>query len=216
MRMDELQVGDILLKKCSGSVIHILTVSGQALFSHNLSGGKSTTIHAALYAGEGMLLESSGPGLQYANVDPQNDTYEVYRLVGAPPDTQLPEIAADIGYTYYMMQQHHRKQEKTAYPGVDELPKTFGNYSRTKATGSLFGSSNFGNKAINAAEKLWEGDSEETFYCSNFVIRCYAAAGVTAEHPDIIPADLRQTSPKELQARLNKDDHWKHMGRLEP
>lgn len=216
MRMNELKVGDILLKKYGGSVTHKLIVVGQALVSHNLSGGKATTVHAALYAGEGMLLESSGPGLQYEKVDPENDRYEVYRLVDAPHDTQIPEIAADIGYTYYIMQQNQRGIEETAYPGVDELPENFGNYSKKKAGGSLFGSSDFGKKAVQAAENLWEGDSESTFYCSNFVIRCYAAAGATAGHPDIISADLRQTSPKELQARLNKDSRWEKIGDLEP
>lgn len=189
-------VGDVLLEKSQGTATHALISFGQALFSHNVQGGHADIVHAAIYAGAGNVFESAGHGLGYGPATP-GATWVSFRY----GDAALAELAVDIAHTYW-----HIQQSGT----IDN----YGNYSYTGAVGSLFGSSDFGGDAARKAEELWSPQASRSFFCSNFVIRCYQAAGQTYEpHRVPIEADMA-TSPKELFARLAMSGAWTNQGEV--
>lgn len=206
---DKLKNGDVLLKYATWKATNVLIKVGEALFSHNRSGGTCDIIHAALYAGDRggqkIVYEASGPGLVADDISGLGYRYEVYRYKQA----DVAEIASVVaeGYT-----------ADTARERAKNPKKHYGAYSILGAGGSLFHSSARGKEAVKSEKGLW-GHSEKaparTFYCSSFVVRAYLAAGQTME-PVVVPidADYRHISPKELQARLNKDARWQHLGLL--
>ena len=65
LKYSDLKVGDVLLKQSAGSKTNVIIKTGQAIFSHNRSGGTADIVHAALYAGNvgggQVIFEPSGP-----------------------------------------------------------------------------------------------------------------------------------------------------------
>ena len=188
----DLRRGDIMLKHGIYKSSHALIATGQALFSHNVQDAGALTVHAALFYGEGKVIESSTPGLGITVLEPKVK-WDVYRY----RDAEMAELATLVAENYLHLQQSG---------------KGYGDYSKGSALGSLFHSSSLGPRAKEKASKLWEDGHTRTFFCSNFVIRCFLAAGQTyspVRYP--IQADM-DTTPKDLMARLNKDSsNWNHM-----
>lgn len=200
----DLQTGDLLLKHSTGSRTNVVIKTGQALISHNIRGGTADIVHAAMYAGNQLLYEASGGGLAVQSMASKRGTvYEVFRYGKA----DVAEIAAVVA-AGYVAEKELSQENKGNY----------GSYALKGALGSLFHSSTRGSGAKAAESRLW-GHSPQppsnSFYCSNYVVRAYAAAGQTFK-PPIAPLDVdyRYVSPKELQARLNTSNDWKHMGTL--
>jgi hypothetical protein len=195
----DLWTGDVLLKYTEGTGTNRMIQAGQAIISHNTSGGKSQWVHAAIHAGGGFLLEASGSGdLQYAPMK-SGLVYEVHRY----RNYDVAKMAASVAEGYVAAKN----------PGTG-----FGMYSKSGAFGSLFHNSNRGGGAQAAEASLWGSGPtppDGGFYCSNFVVRAYIAAGQTFQ-PVVVPidADYRWVSPKELQSRLNQSPDWTVQGQL--
>lgn len=200
IHVSQLQRGDVLLKYTEGTGTNKLINFGQFVMSHNKSGGHSTTVHAAIYSGGGNVCEASGHGgLQFAGMK-AGLIYFVHRY----HDAGLADLAAAIAEGYV--------EERNRSGG------TYGSYSKSGAFGSLVHSSSRGKKAKQAETGLWgqsPNQPSDSFYCSSFVVRAYAAAGQT-NSPAVVPidCDFRAVSPKELEARLKKAANWSEVGRL--
>lgn len=191
-----LQRGDVMLKHGVYKSSHAAIAFGQALISHNLHGGGALTIHAAIFWGPGQVIESSTGGLALAPLSAGVD-WDVYRYSGSP---DIPDIATEIAGNYLELQSNG---------------SGYGTYDKGAALGSLVRNSNHGRKALSKAAGLWSDPThDKKFFCSNFVVRCYLAAGQTHDRPITpINADMN-TSPKELKARLEADANWVLQGRL--
>jgi len=209
LKFKELLIGDILLQHSSGSFSSSIVKFGQALLSHNRSGGSADVTHATMYSGniggKQIIYASESPTLVAVDITGAGYRYEVYRY----NDKQLAELAAWIAEGY-VAETNGRKAAN---------PKShYGSYSVMSAFGCVFHSSTRGAGAKTAETGLWgssQNKPSNSFYCSNFVTRAYLAAG-QASGKNVVPidADFRYISVKELQARLNKDSRWKHCGQL--
>ncbi|MGH2449180.1 MAG: hypothetical protein ACRDFS_11350 [Chloroflexota bacterium] len=197
--ISDLQVGDLLLKFMEASASNVMIAGGQAILSHNLSGGHATTTHAALYAGNGNVYEAGSGGIRCAAFR-KGLTWSVHRY----DNSAVAGMASVIAEGYVA--------EKMRSEGG------YGAYSKSGALGSMFHSSSRGTGARAAESGLWGADPNvpsSSFYCSSFVTRSYIAAGQTFD-PVVVPidADYRYVSPKELQACLNRSRSWTEVGRL--
>jgi hypothetical protein len=209
LKYSDLKVGDVLLKHSAGSKTNVAIKAGEALISHNASGGTADIVHAAIFAGnfggQQVIFEASGPGLIREDMSGNGYSYEVYRY----KEAKVASIAAMVAEGYVA----ETNKSKEANP-----QDHYGAYTITGAVGSLFHSSSRGDGAQAAEGGLWgksANPADDKFYCSNFVVRAYQAAGQTFD-PKIVPidADYRYISPKEMQARLNKSADWSHPGQI--
>lgn len=219
MDADELAVGDILLEKFNyRHATHWAIMAGQAIFSHNLSGGRANIVHAAIYTGvengRHLVAEAVGTGLQEV---PISETYEVYRWKSFIAD--LPLIAAEVAHTWVEL--------AAGTAGAYGQIQGFGGYSTWMASQSLVRRSALGRGGRNRARDLWNANQRE-FYCSMFVVAAYQAAAVTMDsrggddvftgslnyryNREPIRVDLKNISPKKLQAVLKTDGRWENQG----
>ena len=188
------KLGDVLLKESMGTFFHGLISFGQAVFSHDPRGSGAELVHAALYADAGNVFESVGAGLSYGPATP-GATWVGFRF----NDAWTAELAVDIAHNYW-----HIQQAGTI--------RGYGSYTVSGAIGSLFGSSRLDAGAKKKAEELWTPQANKSFFCSNYVIRCFQAAGQTFDPPRFpIRADIA-TEPKELFGRLSIDPNWTNLG----
>lgn len=201
--LGEIVAGDVMLKTGITHASHVAIAVGQAITNWSGQGSSALTVHGAIYAGLGSVIESSGPGLLHQPIS--KAVWLVYRYSNA----DVASIALDVANTYYAMSRNagnYTGQAKGNAPA-------FGAYSTTQAVSSLARPTNVSPSGERASKAIWEGGARESFYCSNFVVRCYEAAGQTASPPQRpINADYRSVSPKELQARLNGDPRWRLIG----
>jgi hypothetical protein len=209
LKYSDLKVGDVLLKHSAGSKTNVVIKTGQAIFSHNRSGGTADIVHAALYAGNvgggQVIFEASGPGLIREDMSGNGLSYEVYRYKNA----DVASLAAMVAEGYVAETNKSKSVQAKGH---------YGSYSITGAAGSLFHSSTRGQGAQAAEAGLWgrsANPAANSFYCSNFVVRAFQAAGQTFQ-PKIVPidADYRYISPKEMQSKLNQSADWSHPGRI--
>jgi hypothetical protein len=198
----QLQHGDILLSEGTSLRVKV----GQALLSHNFSGGKSNVTHASVYdiQNPNGMLTSAVPraGVWRFENDRPGMVYHVYRYRG-PNATPI---------VYQAVAQARQYVERTQDEQHD--PNGFGRYSDMRAANTLVHSSSFGAGAQQALVRLREDPfCRRTFFCSQFVVQCYQLATASGQAP-AIRADSRHTSPKALQARLNEDPNWEYVGYL--
>lgn len=156
----ELRRGDVLLKRWdTSSVTHLVIALGQKLGG----GSKATTVHAAISLGGERIAESSGGGIAVADLNALY-TWKAYRLRG---NDELAQLAATV-----------------ALHLVDRAQRTaaFGQYDTVAATSSAFqggraAAAVAGDIGRYVAEVMNEpaGTTRE-FFCSNFVVQCYAIA----------------------------------------
>lgn len=83
----ELKVGDVLLFRTMGRIPSTAVVAGQWMFSRNDHDGRSSTIHAAIYADNEFVLEADGPGgLAYTRLTEKKPYLcQVYRYEDPEP-----------------------------------------------------------------------------------------------------------------------------------
>lgn len=209
IRIRDLKAGDVMLKHYDGSASNIAIRLGQALFSHNLTGGRAKITHAAVYLQGGLIAEASGSGVRRRSLHEDRYTWEVYRVVS---QTFAAELAADFAYNFVLRRESPQAAE---YQGFGRR------YAGRKAVGALFGSS-----AVSMQDRSDIRSMVETmqigseFYCSQFVVLVYAMASEVAGRSGGSPAPLidrsyMRVSPKALEAFLRRDGRWRHMGHLE-
>lgn len=186
-----LMPGDVLLKISGGGLVHNVIAAGQFLTSPLSRHAK--TVHAAIYTRDhpvhensGMIAESSGNGLLEAAIGAcrpptDQDTWKVYRFIG---DGRVVDQAADVASK--LIQRHANDQHFGAYDYAASVT------SVVKPTSNPLGQQGFENNLA-----LME---QRCFFCSNFVVACYAVACEITEHASFyaIPKNMENVTPGEL------------------
>ena len=184
-----LQRGDILLKRASLDWRHAVIALGQKLGGSS----KATTVHAAIYVGDNHIAESSGAGLSLAPLD-GTDTWKVYRLTNG-------EALAGLAATFalHLVDRARRAGGFGAYGTASAVQSAFATARQEDEIAAEI------NDYANQALSEMGGDTRE-FFCSNYVVQCYAIAseyenaarGPLAGLLYAIPVDHERTSPADL------------------
>jgi hypothetical protein len=188
--------GDVMLRKFAGTKIHVGITIGQAL---NIGKpGSATTVHAAICIdpGANVLAEAAGPGLVYDHYNLDTERWIAFRY----RNTNIRDLVIMVAESYVA--------EKA-------MGMRAGNYSVPMAVKSVFGSKDFGAAAQQATDHLWGTNPDEAqckFFCSNYAVRCYLAAGAAAEPPVVpINLDFRKTTPRDLEGYLANSADWREV-----
>lgn len=210
-----LMPGDILLKISGGSFVHNMIALGQ-FFSKPLS-RHAKTVHAAIYTRDdpldvnsGLIAESSGGGLLEASIGRSRpphlrDTWKVYRFYG---DGKVVDAAAEVAST--LARRHATDSHFGTY-----------NYSACLASVVRPSSNPIGGANAKGYENYLSLMEQRCFFCSNFVVACYAVGCEMAETSSFyaIPKNMENVTPGELADYFEKVDEggggggwWKRLG----
>jgi hypothetical protein len=164
-----------------------------------LGAGHGNSVHVALATGNGdEVFESVGSGLKLRPLKP--GTYRVYCYRG-PLEDQIRDFATQVA-------ESHLAQKDFSGPG-------YGSYNKAKAMVCPFRLLSGGQTGPNqSTQQFGQGASANTsFFCSNFVWRCYTAAGEIAGLTQLpIPNSYSQISPRDLEGLLNRANNWHARG----
>jgi hypothetical protein len=220
MDVSDLLPGDVLLKYFAASLSNLGITGGQAAFSHNLHGGHANITHAALHIGMGRTAESQAEGLTSNTLGNMPYKYDVYRykVTTRYNNRTIAEVAAEVGRAFL--------QRKA------QIGTNFGKYNYRGGFLGFFRNSGMGHFGRNALDRTQPAGGQTTqgiavahlspnlkLYCSAFVVFAYNYAALITGRSSFagaafpIAADYRNTLPKQLQNRLNKDAHWERIGR---
>jgi hypothetical protein len=193
----ELLPGDLMLRRYGGGWIHKAIAAGQGVLNPHIRDGNKMTVHAAICydPDKNKAAEAAGPGLVFCDYDVTKEEWLAYRYV----DKEVSGLAVMVAESYIA--------EKLA--GLRT-----GNYSVMSAFASNFHSNTFGPGACAAAEALWGGNNtgvdQSCFFCSDYAVRCYLAAGqLVKKIPIALP--FNAANPRSLESFLRNSTEWKEV-----
>lgn len=198
LRSRDLCAGDILLQASHGSASNRLIEFGQAI----TGGQNASIIHAAILFDAHYVIESSGKGLDAADLRVANKDYGY--LVFRCHDRDLAQGAAT---TAKMLFDVHARGQNLSYSYLGALASIF-RRSGTAASSSALDS---------RMEQLLAGRSHP-FFCSQFVVFCYQFAGEQggAHAASLFPFSDARISPSALAASLCRHRLFGEAGYLLP
>ncbi|HEX3133865.1 MAG TPA: hypothetical protein VHX44_09830 [Planctomycetota bacterium] len=195
-----LKTGDVLftVNVTKGStalrkIIHAVQVVGSIG-----GGGHASSIHVLLATGQGdLVMESIGSGLVQGRLSA--GTYRQYRYKG-PMKHEVRNCAVWSAEDFLVQ----KKQS----------PSGYGAYGTVKAVLSPFRTNKPQTAANAKSQQFGHGAKNNAlFFCSNFVFRCYAAAGEACGLANlVIPNSHKEISPRDLEAHLQAAQHWQSVG----
>lgn len=195
----QLLPGDLLFSSSLG-----LTSLGIRLFS------TSSVSHVALYIGDGQVAEAVGDGVQIVTLDDamaHSDKLFVLRV--ADLSTQQGQSIAQFA--------HEKKGSRYNYSGIVEMVP----FMLTKQLCSLNPfSRDFRKQCIeglaNAQLSVPDGQTQDSYFCSEFVTAAYEAAGrplTLAESGWVSPSDLMHMRAGDVAA-LTPEQPLEYVGHL--
>jgi hypothetical protein len=197
MPISHIHLGDVIFTTDTHGVMHKVISGAQAIGSRG-DPGHSNSVHVALATGNAdEVYEAVGSGLKKRALKP--GTYRVFCYRG-PLQNEIREFAVWVAESHYA--------QKDFTPG-------YGSYNKTKATICPFRSLSKGQPGPNQnTQQFGEGGhSHSSFFCSNFVWRCYTAAGEAAGLTQLpIPNSYSQISPRDLEGLLAQANNWHARG----
>lgn len=213
----ELKQGDILLERAEWNMTHAAIAIGQKLGNlKNLfssSSSKATTVHAAIYVGEGKISQSHGEGL---TTDPLNgkNKWKVYRY---NTNAELAAAAADVAQNLAIRSQSDA--------GFGTYNKGFNRGAVGSAVKPARTAAYSANDVSNYLNNLYSGDQSarmktRSFFCSNFTVLCYSLASEWfGNNPHYaMNLDFERTSPSEMaryfESREGKSKGWTRVGEI--
>ncbi|MBJ6759145.1 hypothetical protein JGU66_00130 [Myxococcaceae bacterium JPH2] len=201
MTLADLKPGDVLLKVGVQSSTHKVIKFGQSLQGTSGSKGNSETVHAAIYKGDGHLLEATGTGLSKAEVE-KGCTWHVYRFNNET-----------VAQNAVHMAEHHTAMRQNG------IVEGYGDYATAGAALSVLKG-----QGKSDTDKFWNGDQKayseqdkKDFFCSQLVLRSYGeAAKLEGGGQPVIPMDGHtRSSPRMLEHMMESDAaQWKCVGSL--
>lgn len=196
-----LKTGDVLftvVTKDSSSTMRRVIQLAQT-FGSVRGGGNASSVHVLMASGQGdLIIESVGSGLTLRRIQP--GTYRQYRYKG-PMKHEVRNCAMWSAEDYLV--------QKQGTPG-------YGAYGKVKAALSPFRTHKSQTVANAKSQQFGQGAKNHAqFFCSNFVFRCYAAAGEACGLPNlVIPNSHREISPRDLEAHLQTAGRWEAVGQF--
>lgn len=193
MPISHLHRGDVVFTvDAKHTAMHMVIATAQRMGSA-FHDGHANSIHAAIATGQGYeVIESVGSGIRSQQLQAGN--YRVFAYRG-PNQNEIREFAVEVAESHLA--------QRGLTPG-------YGSYNKVKATKSPFRLGG-GTNVVNAqTQQFGQGaHSHASFFCSNFVWRCYAAAAeLTGQLQMPIPNSHSQLGPRDLEALLINSAMW--------
>jgi hypothetical protein len=183
--------GDVVFTAdAHGTLMHTVISTAQRLGAP-LSDGRASSVHVAIATGNNLeVVEAVGAGLKRRPI--HDGRYRVYHYVGEKGPL-VRDCAAQVAESHFDQQS----------------PDTnFGRYNKGLAALSPF---RLKSRAQNANTQQFGAGAHcsSSFFCSNFVWRCYMAAGEAA-HLGQLPVENShsQLSPRDLETILRLSNMW--------
>lgn len=196
-----LKTGDVLFtvvtKESSSAMRRVIQLAQK--FGSVGGGGHASSVHVLMASGQGdTIIESIGSGLTQRRIQP--GTYRQYRYKG-PMKHEVRDCAVWSAEDFLVQRQ--------GTPG-------YGNYGKVKAAMSPFRKHRNRPVANAKSQQFGQGaKNNPLFFCSNFVFRCYAAAGEACGLANlVIPNSHKEISPRDLEAHLQAAPHWELVGQF--
>jgi hypothetical protein len=186
--------GDIVFTAdAKGSIMHAIIATAQRAGSP-FSGGHANSVHVAIATGNNLeVVEAVGGGLKERPL--KHGNFRVFSYVG-PMAAQISDFAV-------MVAESHLTQ--------GDFTNGWGNYNKGKATVCPFRWKSGGQNVAGAqTQQFGQGaQADSSFFCSNFVWRCYTAAAEIQGLVQLpIPNSHSQISPRDLEALLGQSANW--------
>jgi hypothetical protein len=197
----ELAVGDILLERSHGTFKHNMISLGQWFSSpFRTSAGKNKTIHAAIYVGDGDIVESTGEGVLRKKLGQERNNYKVYSL---REGGEIPQLAATGAIDF---------AELFAFTKGNGSAHRWGDYDAMKATKAAFKRHRSASSLASAERRIrsyiedaWSNDRNrreraQKVFCSQLVVLVYKIASLMqSNNPHyVLPMDHEKTTPADL------------------
>lgn len=196
-----LKTGDVLFtvvtKESSSAMRRVIQLA--QTFGSVRGGGNASSVHVLMAAGQGdQIIESVGSGLTMRRIQP--GTYRQYRYKG-PMKHEVRNCAVWSAEDYLVQKQN---------------TQGYGAYGKVKAALSPFRTHRPQAVANAKSQQFGQGArNSPLFFCSNFVFRCYAAAGEACGLANlVIPNSHKEISPRDLEAHLQAAAHWEAVGQF--
>jgi hypothetical protein len=196
MALTHMRTGDVLFTvDMDGSPTHRLISTAQ-VFGSSL--GHRSSVHVLLATGgdKHEVIESVGSGLKKRSLSTGNYRSYCYR---GPHSRDIRKLAVFVAEDFFLRGGHGG----------------FGSYDTFKASLSPMWRAKAGQAVPSAktAQFGTEGSKAKSFFCSNLVFRCYAAAGeAVAGNGQVailpIPDSHANISPRDLEGLLMRSPHW--------
>ncbi len=197
MPISHIRRGDVIFTADTHGVMHKVITGAQKLGSA-YGPGHANSVHVALATGNGdEVFESVGSGLKQRPLKP--GTYRIYCYRGQLED-EIRDFAVQVAESHFVQR---------------DFTHGYGSYNKRKAMICPFQSRSRGQQGSNQNTQQFgeEGHSHSSFFCSNFVWRCYTAAGEMAGLVQLpIPNSHSQISPRDLEALLTRANNWHARG----
>ena len=197
----DLVIGDILLERSHGTFKHNMISFGQWLSSpFRTSAGKNRTIHAAIYVGDGNIVESTGDGVVRKKLGREGNHYKVYSLIEGG---EIPQLAATGAIDFAQL---------FAFTKENASANRWGDYDLMKATKAAFKRHRSAASLASAERRIkayiddaWSNDlnrreKARKVFCSQLVVLVYKiAALMQSNNPHyVLPMDHEKTTPADL------------------
>jgi hypothetical protein len=191
MPLSHIRRGDVVFTVDTDTLMH-KAINAAQVFGN--STGHQNTVHAAIASGQGFqVFESVGGGVRLAALKP--GTYTIYAYRGTN-EQEIREFAAQVAESFVANRQ---------------VDPTYGDYNKFRAILSPVRSAKTRHNAVDHhTQQFGDGaKAHRSFYCSNFVFRCFAAAAEMCGHANIpIPDSRAQISPRDLEGLLIDSPQW--------
>ncbi len=193
MPLPVLKAGDVVMTVDARKTVTHIAIAAAQRVGGAFGGGHANTIHPAIATGRGTnVIESAGSGIR--EVALHSGRYRVFRY-GGPDKYKVREFAAQVA------ESHLKQRDFTPDYSAYNHAKAFISPYRKPGSQTAFRNKN---RQFGA-----EGHHHSTFYCSNFIIRCYHAAAEIMGLLELpIPTGNTQLSPRGLEEVLERSLRW--------
>jgi hypothetical protein len=193
MPLPALKAGDVVFTVDAYKTITHFAIAAAQRVGGAFGGGHANSIHPALATGNAHeVIESQGSGIRAVQL--HAGRYRVFRYIG-PQQDEIRDFATKIAESHLV--QRDFTDDYSAYNHAKAFVSPY------RKAGNQY---HFGNRNKQFGE---EGHAHSTFFCSNFIIRCFHAAaeleGLTVLP---IPTGNTQLGPRELESTLIRSVFW--------
>ena len=191
MPLTHIRRGDVVFTVDAATPMHVAITSAQVF---GKSPGRLRSVHVAIAAGGGYdIFESVGGGVRKQPL--KHGDYAIYCYRG-PKQAEVREFAAQVAESFVALR---------------TIDPTYGDYNKFRGALSPLRSSSTKHNVIDHHTQQFGAGAKahRSFFCSNFVFRCFAAAAELSGLQTIpIPDSRAQISPRDLEGLLISSPHW--------
>ena len=192
MALTHIRRGDVVFSvDAIGSATHVVISTAQRAGSA-FKEGHANSVHVAIATGnQAEVIESVGGGLKMRQLKPGN--YRIYCYRG-PMENEIREFSVEVAESHVAQ---------------SAMTPNYGRYNKFRATLCPFRLSAGATTTAQNSQFGAGGEASSSFFCSNFVWRCYTAAAEAAGLVQLpIPNSQSQISPRDLEGLIIGATNW--------